>query len=55
MCPTHRTHILLMPKGSDEDLGRFFRGREGVRIQGDFSEEAVFKQTLENGQGFILF
>ena len=53
--PTHRTHIPLMPKGSDEDLGKFFRGREGVRIKGHFSEEAVFKQALENGQRFILF
>ena len=29
--PTHRTHIPLMPKGSDEDLGKFFRGREESR------------------------
>lgn len=52
MCPIYRIHITLMPKGSDEDLGRFFLGRKGIRIKGDFSEEAAFKQALEGGQGF---
>lgn len=42
---------MLRPKGRAGDLERgFLRGGVQVRIQGVFSEDAVFKQALESGQ-----
>ena len=51
MCPTLKTNITLMPKevlGSKNPREGLRGGGWGgwVRIKGDFSEEALFKQVL---------
>lgn len=51
MYPTPRTHIILMKKGSADDLGRFSLGWVAgcTRIKGLHS---AFKQASEKRQGF---